>query len=237
MYGTRARIGCIIPSTNTVVESEFNRLKPSGVSIHADRVEFLESTVQDLQHAAGEVPAVAQRIATAQVDAIVFACTSASFLFGTRWEQKLVNEMQAASGIRCITTSGAVIAALETLGAKRVSVATPYTDVINEREKVFLEERGLRVQKLRGLQKTVNTEIGRLAPKQAFDLALQVADRDMDALFISCTDFRTIEIIEKLERQLGVPVVTSNQGSFWHAMRCAGIDDRITGYGKLLAEA
>ncbi|MHB9071073.1 MAG: maleate cis-trans isomerase family protein [Sedimentisphaerales bacterium] len=234
MYGGRARIGCIIPSTNTVVESEFNALKPDGVSVHADRIHMVAVTSEELNKLIQNAPMSANRLASAEVDIIVFACTSGSFFRGSKRESDLVVEMEKASKTKCITTSRAVATALEMLGAKKIAVVTPYTDEINERERNFLEEKGFKVAKIQGMQKIKNTEIGRLKPEDAYDFAMKMQISNVDAVFISCTDFRTIEIIEKLENQLRIPVISSNQASFWLALRSCRINEKIANYGKLL---
>ncbi|MEM3831723.1 MAG: aspartate/glutamate racemase family protein [Sulfolobales archaeon] len=135
-----------------------------------------------------------------------------------------------------ITTAQAVIEALKTLGAREIVVATPYIEEINERERRFLEDQGFRVLRIKGLGIRKNTEIGRLPPWTAYRLALEaIRDLRADALFISCTNFRTIEIIEALESRLGIPVISSNTASMWLALRSIGVKDRIP-YGRLLRE-
>jgi len=233
MIGPRARLGCIIPSTNTVVESEFNRMKPDGVSVHAARAFMLQVTLEELRKLADNAEQAARDLATAQVKTIVFACTSGSFFGGPSWERDLVTRLERVSSTRVITTSGAVTEALKTLGCRKITLVTPYTDAINQREQDFLVQKGFDVLGVRGLQRVVNTEIGRLTPQDAYRLAKETFVPGSDALFISCTDFRTIEVIDQFEFELDVPVVSSNQASFWHALRTSGITDAVKGYGQL----
>jgi maleate cis-trans isomerase len=75
--------------------------------------------------------------------------------------------------------------------------------------------------------------IGRLCPEDAYKIAKEVDSKANDAVFISCTNFRTIEIIELLEKEIGKPVITSNQATMWHALRKLGISDNLHGYGML----
>lgn len=233
MYGKRARIGCIIPSTNTVVEPEFNAMRPDGVSVHVDRILMRRVTPSELRSLACRVTRPAARLATARVSVILFACTSGSFLDGVEAERALVARMEDAAGVRSITTSGAVIAALNALGARRIVLATPYTDSINEREVSFFESQGFEVIRSRGLQKVVNTDIGRLGPDESYRIALEVMHPRAEAIFISCTDFRTLENLSRIEQEKRIPVVSSNQASFWHCLRTAGVKDAIPGFGRL----
>ncbi|MCI8550323.1 MAG: hypothetical protein HFI68_07025 [Lachnospiraceae bacterium] len=119
MYGWRARIGAIVPSTNTAVESEFNTMKPEGVSIHASRMVSLENSVEILFNLAKDTERASYELGTTMCNTIVYACTSGSFVGGPKWEQELVERMEKASGTKAITTSGAVVRALKQLGVKK----------------------------------------------------------------------------------------------------------------------
>lgn len=107
---------------------------------------------------------------------------------------------------------------------------------MNEREKEFLEANGIEVLRIKGLGIVKNTEIGRQEPWVAYKLALEVYTPEADGLFISCTNFRTIEIIDKLEVELGVPVVTSNQATMWYALKTMKVKEKYDMYGTLLKE-
>jgi maleate isomerase len=177
VYGSRARIGLIVPSSNTVCEQEVAALCPEGVAAYAARVLF-EPTMDGLRVMKNHV--------------------------------------------------------------KRIAVATPYTSEINRNEKESLELRGYPVTDIRGYHETLpsqelkNDMIGRLQPDVAYGMGLKVNGKDNQVIFISCTNFRAIEIIESLERKTGKPVISSNQATLWYALRKLGIKDSIEGYGRLL---
>ena len=236
MYGWRARIGLIVPSSNTTMEAEFWRMAPEGVSIHTSRVRLVEVTPEALRLAAVEVVRAAEELATAEVSIVVYGCTSGSLLEGPEWEERLRREIGERAGVEAITTAQAVVEALRALGIRRVAVATPYVDEVNSREKTFLEKLGFTVVRIRGLGMVRNTDIGRQPPWVAYRLAKEVAKEvgpSVDGVFISCTNFRTIEVIELLEAELQLPVVSSNTASMWLALRSLGIRDRLS-YGHLL---
>jgi len=238
MYGWRARIGLIVPSSNTTMEPEFWRMAPKGVSIHASRVGLSEVTPEALRLMASEATRAAEELATAEVSIVVYGCTSGSLLEGVRWEERLRREIREKAGVEAITTAQAVVEALRTLGVKRLAVATPYIEEVNSRERMFLESSGFTVVRIRGLGIVRNTEIGRQAPWVSYRLAKDVAKEagpTVDGVFISCTNFRTIEVIELLERELEVPVISSNTASMWLALRTIGIRDKLN-YGRLLRE-
>jgi len=235
MYGERGKIGLIVPSANTVMEPEFSKMAPAGIATFATRMFLKEVKVETLAKMAEEVDRAVRELSTAQVDVLVFGCTSGSLLKGPEWDKQIVSRMKKASRIPSITTSGAVIKALEAIGARRIAVATPYLDELNIRVKQFLEQYSFEITATRGLGISEAVEIGNQYPKTAYDLAKRVYRPGTDTVFISCTDFRTIEIIEKLEKELRINVITSNQASFWCALKTVKYPGRIKGYGKLLA--
>jgi len=235
MYGERGKIGLIVPSANTVMEPEFSKMAPAGIATFATRMFLKEVKVETLAKMAEEVDRAVRELSTAQVDVLVFGCTSGSLLKGPEWDKQIVSRMKKASRIPSITTSGAVIKALEAIGARRIAVATPYLDELNIRVKQFLEQHDFEITATRGLGISEAVEIGNQYPKTAYDLAKRVYRPGTDTVFISCTDFRTIEIIEKLEKELRINVITSNQASFWCALKTVKYPGRIKGYGKLLA--
>ena len=235
MYGWRGRIGLIIPSSNTTMESEFWKvLGPTGVSVHTARITLINVTAKELKEMAEETISAAKRLATAEVDVIVFGCTSGSLLEGIEWEKSLVKKIEEATGIKAITTAGAVVQALRTLNVEKVVIATPYIDEINVREKKFLEDNGFKVLDVKGLNIARNTIIGSQPPWAAYRLAKQVYKPEAQAVFISCTNFRSLEVIDPLEKDLGVPVISSNTASLWLALRTIGYREPIKGYGVLL---
>jgi arylmalonate decarboxylase len=145
---------------------------------------------------------------------------------------------ERAGGVPVIATAGAVLAALRALGVKRVAVATPYVDFVNEAERAFLEEHGFGVTSLLGLRlgetQAERRFIGRVPPQQVYRLARQADRPDAEAIFISCTNLATLDVIAQLEADCGKPVISSNQACFWACLRVMGIPDSIAGYGKLL---
>lgn len=237
-YGWRARIGLIIPSTNTINEAEFWRLAPTGVTIHSARAtstgEFSEAYFERLREAGRRC---ADDLATAEVDIIAYGCTSGSILCPL---DEIVGELTARTNIPAVATAGSVVAALRSLGVRRVAVATPYVDFINEREKDFLAGHGFEVTSLHGLRLGETQEerqaIGRVPPEHVYRMA-RICDRpDAEAIFISCTNLATLDVLARIETDLGKPVISSNQACFWHCLRSLGIRDRIEGHGRLLLE-
>jgi maleate cis-trans isomerase len=237
-YSQRAKLGLIVPPTNTVNEAEWSRMVPEGVTFHTHRMPLHADTtsdagkqalMEDLEHVFG-------LLKQSRVDAIAYACTAGSMINPV---QSLPDNLSQRTGVKAVTTSAAIVAALKALGAKRVSVATPYADRLNEHETHFLEDNGFTVEKLIGLGIGANgpAEYIRIAETPLENVAAHARAAFVpgsDALLVTCTDFPTLPLIEDLETALGVPVVTSNQATFWAMLRAAGIADRFERFGTLL---
>ena len=233
MFGWRARIGVMIPSTNTVVEGEYNIMAPEGVSVHASRMLLTKTNAETLKNMASEVERAARELGTARCSVIVYGCTSGSFVGGVRWEADIAQRVRDASGCMAITTSGAITRALTRYDAKKLSVVTPYIPELNTLEKRFLEANGYEVLTIEGLGYDDNVSIGKLTPDKTYAFAKSVVIAETELLLITCTDFRSIELIRLLEQDLGIPVLSSNLCGFWSALRICGINDSLIQYGSL----
>jgi len=214
------------------MEPEFYRMAPGGVSIHTARMRLVETTAESLFEMAKDAERAAALLATAEVDVIVYGCTTGSLVGGVKWEENLVQRIEDGTGVPTLSTSGAVVDAINALNVKRVAVATPYTDDLNRLEVAFLKSHGIEVTDIKGLSLVMNVDIGRTDGAVVRELVRAVAD-GADAVFISCTNLPTVDLIEPLEAELQRPVVTSNQASMWAALRGSGITG-IEGYGELL---
>ena len=238
-YAPRAKLGLVVPPTNTVNEAEWARMMPDGVTFHTHRMPLHADTTSEAGKKAlmDDLDGVFGLLKQSRVDAIAYACTAGSMINPV---QALPDALGERNAVKAVTTSAAIVSALKTLGAKRLSVATPYADRLNEHETHFLEENGVIVDRLIGLG------IGARGPAEYIRIAETPLDKvaaharaafvpGSDALLITCTDFPTLPLIAPLEAELGVPVVTSNQATFWAMLRAAGIDDRFEHFGRLLA--
>ncbi|MHA2231300.1 MAG: maleate cis-trans isomerase family protein [Candidatus Hodarchaeales archaeon] len=235
-YGWRARIGLLVPSTNVSMEPEFYLMAPEGVSIHSSRLVVSgASSLESYASMAAQTGEAASRLKMIDPTVMVFGCTSGSFIEN---ENEIRKKIESKTGAPAVTTSGAVIEALKYLGVHSIAVATPYVDFINEEEKKWLQARGFHVKELQGLQLGKNEFDRKLKGRQptqiAYELAFRVARSNPECVFISCTNFASVPIIEVLESDLGIPVITSNQASLWAALRTAGLKLKIEGYGVLM---
>jgi maleate isomerase len=217
------------------MEPEFYRTLTPYISVHSSRLRLREVTVSGLEAMERETERAAQELSDAGVNLLCYGCTSGSLFKGIGHDRVLIQRIEKQTGIPAIATAGAVIDALRALRSKKIAVATPYTKEIDDLETKFLDANGLEVMKIVGLGLARNLDIGLQKPSIAYDLAKKANVAGADAVFISCTNFRTIDIIEKLEKELGKPVVSSNTATAWMILRTLRIKDRVQGYGQLLA--
>ena len=236
MYGWRGRIGLLVPSVNTVAEPEINLIAPEGVAAFAARMRNTRADYEDSLGLIKHVERATDELASAHVDIVAFTCTASSFVQGEKGEEELRKLIEKTAHVPSVTTSGAVVDALQNLNVKSLVIATPYPEEINRLEKVFFEEHGFEVLSIKGLGITDAFLIGCEMPDNTYRFAKGMDNPSADAIFISCTNYRTFDIIELLEEDCGKPVVTSNQATFWAALRSIGCRESIAGFGRLLQE-
>lgn len=245
MYGWRARIGLMIAHSNTIMEPEFNKVVPEGVSVHVSRVKIEKITVDGLDKMNDNVARACDDLADIGASAFAYACTAASFVRSRAEDIAVQKQIEDRLGRPAVTAAGAVIDGLRKVGAKRISVATPYPAEVNAKVKVFLESQGFEVVLIDGM------DFGKIAPYPPladtpvshpglqpahlmYKLGCKCFAPGSDALFMSAAGVRTFEVIDTLETDLGVPVITSGQAIIWAALRAAGVGAKIEGYGELL---
>jgi maleate cis-trans isomerase len=232
-YGVRARLGIMLPASNTITEPTAQAILPAGVSLHATRL-WLRHGPNALKML-DRLEEATQHLADAKVDRIIFHCTAIT-MYAPDIPEQIRRRVAAVTPIPVVITSEAIVDALGVLGARKIVMVTPYYQDTNEMEKAFLAHNGISVLRDRALACDNAVEMAAVTPQQWVEQTIAMQDPDADAYFLSCTSIRGVEAIEAIERALGKPVVTSNQGMLWGALRSAQIDDPIEGCGRLLRD-
>ncbi|MDI4655337.1 maleate cis-trans isomerase family protein [Xanthobacter autotrophicus] len=233
-YDWRLRLGMLLPSSNPVAEPELTRVLPAGVSLLTTRLKLAGSTQEDLLGMTAGVEQATALLADAGVDQLVFNCTAVS-TFDPAMGEALRKRMETVAGRPATSTADAIVAAFETLGRRRIALITPYVDAVVEREVAFLEHYGLEVVCRVGLGLAEGKAMSAVEPGEWYRRTMDKAGCGADLYFLSCTAIRVFDIINALERDLGVPVLTSNQAMIWSCLRQAGLKDRIPELGTLLS--
>jgi maleate isomerase len=233
-YGSRLRIGMLMPCRNTVAEPDARALLPAGVSLHATRLRLLGTSHEELMAMTRDVESAAELLAAAKMDLLAFHCTAASTLDADLGAD-VVARIEKRTGIRATATSEALLAALAVLGATRIVMVSPYRQAINDSEVAFFAQHGIEVIQEIGLALPDAQTMSAVTPEEWYERTVAMKRPDADAYFLSCTNIRAVPAIERLEQALGAPVISSNQAMIWHCLRKAGLDDVVPGYGKLLS--
>ena len=228
------RVGLLLPSSNTTMETDFWRMAPEDVTVHSARMMIERVTVSALEEMSRGALRAGRLLASAGVDVLIYGCTSGSLIKGVEWERSLASTLEEETGIPTVTTAGAVVEGLRSMEVERVGVATPYTDDINALERGFLEAYGFEVQEVRGLQIVDNHEIGAVSPERIEALVDSVSG-GTGGVFVSCTNLPVVPLIDELEEKIGQPIVSSNQASMWACLKALG-HGGFEGYGRLLKE-
>ncbi|ELY68695.1 maleate cis-trans isomerase family protein [Natrinema versiforme] len=218
------RLGLIVPSSNATAEPEFRAFCPESVTVHGARIALESVTVDELDAMSDDAARAAELLGHADVDAVAYACTTGSLIHGPGFDAELEDRLAEAAGVPAVATARSVVRALEALEADRIAVATPYTADLDERERDFLEATGVEVAAIDGRGIAANTAIGELTPEDASGQVLERVGSvdDLDAVFVSCTNYCSLAAIEGLEAELGVPVITSNGATLWDICGAAG---------------
>jgi maleate cis-trans isomerase len=209
---TRARIGMIIPSVNSMTEPQFNHLAPPGLGVHVARARVAGEWKRPLPQMADEIAASAKLLSDVAPDLIVFHCTDTSMTQGPQGEGRILDIVREASGIAAVATSRLVLEALQALGLRKLVVLSPYKS--NQAVIDYLHASGFAVVHDVALARKP-LEFATVTPREWTELARQHDRPEADGIFLSCTNTTQIEAVADIERALGKPVVNSNQAVLW----------------------
>jgi maleate isomerase len=229
----RLRIGLLLPSSNTTQEPEFTRILPERVTLHVTRLPLRSVDPSSTARIVEDIETESQKLADADVDAIVLAATAPSSRNGLGYDQELIKRIESASGKKATTASTALIQALTALEIKRLVIGAPWSEATNITTAAFIEASGFSVLTHRGLGHASNLEIGLLEEQTAYDMGVAVDQPDAQAVMLACGNWQTMGILDKLESAIGKPVLTTNQVSLWAVLRLAGHQAPVPGLGRL----
>ena len=229
----RANLGFILLSTDLACEIDTFTMAPKGVGVsftrlHTDDYTTNETLAKHIDQMADAASRIQPEI---KPDVISYCCTSGSIVIG---EDKVCAEIKrGAPYATAMTLVSGVVAALNQLQAKKIVIGTPYLDEINIVEKNFFENKGFDVLDIQGLNLGNGIEFGKITSDYIKDFALSIDQKEAEVIFLSCSGIRSLDIIEEVEATTGKPVITSNQAQMWYALRTAGVNDKLSGFGRI----
>lgn len=225
----RARLGIVVPVSNTNLEPDMVLLAPSGVSLHFARaggydVDQVPDERQMRQYSDTPVDDIVVSLVHCRADLIVYGCTSATLAQGPAYDRAFRANIERLAGVPAVTAASALVQVLHALEIERFAFTSPYVASLNDLAIEFLEASGMRcVHRADAPEPLGNAAVGDTRPEEIIEIALRADHPAAEALVISCTDYRATEAIEELEARLDKPVVTSNQASLLVALRRLGI--------------
>ncbi len=232
-------IGLIFPPLNYPIPPDAKRLYPNGVEFLSGGVGLPGGmTIEGYDEAVPRILPEAQRLAKAGASVVSVFGSSLTFYKGAKWHQELIDKVSKATGLPATTQSAGLLDGLKVVNARRVALATAYTDVVTGRLKVFLEEHGFEVTAARGLGfERIPQGAATEAILHKLGVDAYADSRKADAVVMSCGALRTLDVIVPLERDVSVPVVSSTPHGLMNAVRLAGVSPRAQGFGMVLARA
>lgn len=218
IYGWSARLGLIVPPTNSTNEAEWQQALPEGVTLHVARMPLhLDSDTPDGRRALeADLAQAASDLAAADADVIAYGCTAGSLVLPLDGLTGLITNL---TGRPAVATAPAIAAALSRVGARQIALATPYHDALNRHEAAFFAACGFEVVAMKGLGLGAGgphefRAIAGIEREVIMGLVEDVDGPDIDAVVLSCTDLPTRYLHGELERRIGKPLITSNQATF-----------------------
>ncbi|MCY3769955.1 MAG: Asp/Glu racemase [Gammaproteobacteria bacterium] len=233
---SRASIGLIVLATDYTIEYEWRRIfhAVNGVAVYHSRIPNDDEITPD------NLRAMAPRITDSTslitpdtpLDVVAYGCTSASMAIG---EETVFEQIRKAEpGAKCTTPITAALEAFKAFNAKRIGVLTPYPADVNRIVAGYMAGKGIDVPVFGSFNEDLDTRVSRISPASIENGVRELARQAcVDAIFVSCTSVRLVDACKEMEGQLGIPLTSSNHAMAWHAMRLAGIEDRLTEFGSL----
>jgi arylmalonate decarboxylase len=234
---TEPTIGLIFPPLDYPIPPDAKRLFPTGVRFIGNGVGLPGGmTIEGYEEAVPRIVPRALDLARDGANVISVFGSSLTFYRGAAFNKELTDRVTAATGLPATTQSNGLVDGLKHVSARRVAVATAYTDTVTERLKVFLEEHGFEVVSAKGLGYERIPE-GAATQEILHELgaAAYASSNKADALVMSCGALRTLDLIVPLEESIAAPVVSSTPHGLWHCARMLGVPARIEGFGRVMA--
>ena len=215
------RIGLMVPVNNTTMEPELRAWLPAGSSCLTQRIPRGKGTLtpEDLPQYVAQAMKLAERYASDDVDLVAYGCTAAGFMMGPARDAEIATDLGRITGKPVVTTASAMIEVLRHIGARNVALVTPYSDMVNQRLRKFVEDCGIVVGVLAGFRAKTVDELAAITPAQIAAVARATMPESCDAMFIACSQLPTRGIIDGLERDFGRPVWSSIRATAWQATR------------------
>jgi maleate isomerase len=242
VLGWRCKFGVMGPSTNTVVQPDFDAMRPAGVTNHYSRIftPNADAVSNETFRAGAELIGrntldAVRSVMTCKPDHLVMGMSAVTFFDGARGADRFVKEVEDLSGLKISVGSHACTAALNAYGGvKRLAVLSPYWPAMNTEVARYFGDMGFSVVRDIALKRTSWTAIAETTPAECVAAIRQIDGDDVDAIVQVGTNLSMVKLAAMAEMWLGKPVIAINAATYWHALRARGIADKVEGCGTLL---
>ncbi|MFT5218302.1 MAG: maleate isomerase [Planctomycetota bacterium] len=224
------RIGMIVPASNTNVEPDSLMLSPPGLTLHFTRsggydINAIPDSDEMRRYVRQDLDQQIKLLSDSRVDLIAYACTSATLSEGPEFDRQFCAELSEKSGCPAVTTAGAIIEAIKSLGAERVAFTSPYVKALAAESVAFIEQCDIEVVRQHGFDTELSSlQQNALTPADAYRMGIETDHPDAQLLVISCTDYRALEAVPALEKALNKPVITSNSALMYCCLQRLNLD-------------
>ena len=230
------KIGLIALASDYIIEKDFiNVIQGKEIDFFVNRIEcFNPLTSENLTKMSEKVTEVTKDILPGEkIDCVVYGCTSGTIAAGYESIKKKIKKAKPEAEVT--TPSTASIKALKKLNIKKVAILTPYPKKLNDEVVEFFRKEGFQITSNSYFDIESDIDIGKVNPEYLYDVLSKMDLNGADALFVSCTALPVLSIIDKLEKKLGIVVLSSNQALIWDTLEKIGKNNSITGFGKLFS--
>lgn len=241
--GYRKKFGALGPSTNTIVQPDFDDLRPAGVTNHYSRIAIPNDPVTDdasflklVENINQATLQAVDTLRTCEMDYLVMGMSAATFWNGRQGAENYLKTMTERAGVGVSCGSFATEAALNTLNVKRIAFMSPYFEVANAQVKRFYQDCGFTVVREVCLKRPSPVQIAHTTDDMCRQAIKAIDGDDVEAIVQVGTNLSMIRLAAAAELFLGKPVIAINTATYWHALRSCGIHDKRSGFGSLLAQ-
>ncbi len=248
MTDRRIRIGQIVPSSNTTMETEIPAILQARHAVHPERFTFHSSRMRMKKVEKAELEAMdrdsdrcAIELSDARVDVLGYACLVAIMSMGFgyhRTSEQRLHAQTLANGAPApvVTSAGALVDALHALGARRISLVCPYMKPLTRLVVDYIEHEGIEVHDHIALEIADNLEVGLQDPERLIEIQQRLDRTGIDALVLSaCVQMPSLAAIDRVERQSGVPTLSASIATAWQMLKRLELPTDVPGFGQLLS--
>ncbi len=241
--GWRRKFGVIAPSTNTIVQPDFDDLRPRGVTNHYARIFIPNDPIRNdadfellMQNIRKELLAAVDRVMTCEPDYLIMGMSSETFWDGLEGSRRFRERVEGRSGLKLSMGSDAAQEALKRCGVRRLGVITPYQPVGDNQVRRFFSDCGFEIVKLKGLRCDSPVHIAHVQEAALREAIAEVDGPDIEAIVQVGTNLSMMRLAAAAEAVLGKAVIAINTATYWHALRHNGIADHCEGFGHLMSD-